>query len=234
MYDRKGLEQRVAKVLEESLIPKHDPPHMNRVYRWQRAINNGEGGIADDDIMHADSWLHDVGHAIPDPTDLTHERHPIRSVEFARKILPEFGFRHYKIPLTLKAIRWHDDTKPWGTHQKFKEPAVLILQDADNLEAIGEIGVKRIIAYSNSVGMNYFIPELSWNDPESKSKSLLHNIYAHLNVYNVLNTKTAKEFAKPMIKYQYNYLKQELMKYYSTKDESSIAHRIPPISCDLS
>jgi len=229
MYDSVGLEQRVSKLLEESKISEHDPAHMKRVHLYQRKINRGEGNLVDDEIMHANSWLHDVGHISynsEDPTSF--DKHPERSVEIAKKILPEVGFPEEKLELVLKAIRWHDDTKPWGTHQKFDEPEVLILQDADNLEAIGEIGVKRLIAYGNTVNMPYFIPELSWDDPEAKSKSILHNIYAHLNIYNLLNTKTAKEIAKPMLKHMYDFIKQEIIKFYSAKDEHEIADKIPP------
>ena len=209
MYNRNGLEHRILEILKNS-TPGHDPEHMKRVYELQKEINDGEGKIADDDIMHADSWLHDVGHTIYDPKDPRYEKHPQRSVEIARKILPEFNFPESKLQLTLKAIRWHDDTKPWGSHKKFNEPEILILQDADNLEALGEIGVKRIIAYCETVGIAYFAPGLSWNDPNAKFKSALHNIYAHLSLYDVLNTETARRLAVQKIKYQCAFLEREL------------------------
>lgn len=196
---KKELDSRVKEMLESSnAISGHDIYHMRRVWHLAEKIADGERVPADLDVVYAACLLHDAGHTKPDiKNDPTHEGHPKRSVEIAKQILPEVGFPKKKMPLTLQAILLHDDTKPWGKFIKTDKREIWYVQDADNLEAIGAIGLTRIIAYCSKVGMALYIPELPLDDPGAKSKSIIHDIYAHLSVY--LNTETAKIIAAPRI-----------------------------------
>ncbi|MBD3262791.1 HD domain-containing protein [Candidatus Woesearchaeota archaeon] len=234
MYNRNILKQSAIDILENS-TKGHDIEHMEMVYNLSQRINKGEEFPADDDILYAASWLHDLGHTIYDPEDPSYSKHPEKSVDIARDILEDVGFPMDKRLLTLKAILLHDDRKPWGTHKSVDEIEVKIIQDADNLEALGERGVKRIIAYCETVHMPYFNPSLKWNDSEAKSQSILHNIYAHMEIYNKLHTNTAKILGKSKIHQHYYMLKQLIEKHNNLcEDKRGIADTIPPLPCDIS
>jgi uncharacterized protein len=217
---KEKLESRVKEILENSnAISGHDIYHMKRVWHLAKQIAAGENVPVDLDVVYAACLLHDAGHTIPDiKNDPTHEGHPKRSVQIAKQILPEVGFPQKKMPLTLQAILLHDDTKPWGSFTKTDKREIWYVQDADNLEAIGAMGLTRIIAYGAKVGMALYTPERPLDDPESKSKSIIHDIYAHLSVY--FNTETAKIIAAPRICFAKQYIAEFLGEFtYDTNQQ---------------
>jgi HD superfamily phosphodiesterase len=193
MYRREDLEKVIEKILEKS-TPGHDIEHMLRVWNLAKQIIDGEKISVDEEIVYAACMLHDVGHTIYDPKDPLYVKHPIRSMEIARKVLPEIGFPEEKIPLTLEAIRLHDDTKPWGTKTKTDKREIWYVQDADNIEALGANGLTRLILFCiPTAKMKDYIPELSLDDPKARWESMVHDVYAHgLELYDNLHTHTAK------------------------------------------
>ncbi len=78
----------------------------------------------------------------------------------------------------------------------------LILQDADNLDAIGAIGIGRTFTYGGSHGITLWAPEIPLNSEGSYDESMIHDPSTIHHFYHKLfrldenmNTNVSKEIA---------------------------------------
>lgn len=120
-------------------------------YRWehiQQVVRNGRwllaGLSADDDVVLAGCWLHDVKKGGPN--------HAQRGADFAREFLPTIDFPPHKVEAVAQAIAQHeglwraDPTWERNPNAPFRaapplEPIeVAILWDADKLSKVGPVG----------------------------------------------------------------------------------------------
>ena len=99
---------------------------------------------ADDDILFAAAWLHDLGvfhgHRPEDLEALARWDNVAYAVQQTPGLLARFAFPAEKIPQVLECIR---------QHQAQADPKTLeatILRDADILEQLGAIGILRTVA----------------------------------------------------------------------------------------
>ena len=116
--------------------------HQPRLYELTRQV--ADGLAADDDILFAAAWLHDlgvfVGHRPEEPVALAQWDNVAYACARAPALLVGFGFPAAKIPAVVEAIR---------THTPAGEPTTLegvILRDADILEQLGAVGLLRTIS----------------------------------------------------------------------------------------
>ncbi len=114
--------------------PSHDFSHVKRVVRLCEVIRREEGGDAE--VLRAAAWLHDVGRPVEERTG---EDHAKVGAEIAEEILPEVGFPEGKVGEVVHAIEAHR----YSTGPDPETLEAMILQDADNLDAMGAIGVAR-------------------------------------------------------------------------------------------
>lgn len=123
----------------ELLHPAWGPEHYRRLYSMCRHIVEVEELLADDDVLFAIAWLHDVGTFGPyackgaDP--------PTCAARAAESILPQTGFPAEKVALAARIIREHSFE---GEDRDTVEARVL--RDADMLEFLGAIGLVRLLA----------------------------------------------------------------------------------------
>lgn len=117
--------------------------HQPRLYALTRAIAAAHPE-ADDDILYAAAWLHDMGvftgHRPEQPDLLAQWDNVAYAIGIAPGILAQAGFPAGKVEAVLEAIRHH---------QPSAEPQTLestILRDADILEQLGAVGVLRTVA----------------------------------------------------------------------------------------
>ena len=77
----------------------------------------------------------------------------------------------------------------------------LILQDADNLDAIGAIGIGRTFAYAGAYGSPMYVPDIplgreSYDESDLSDPSAIHHFYSKLlKLKDNMHTKTAREIA---------------------------------------
>jgi uncharacterized protein len=116
--------------------------HMPRLYAL--ACQIARGLEADDDVLFAAAWMHDlgvfIGHRPEDPEALKAWNHVPYTIAQARVLLPGWGFPPAKLDAVAEVIR---------THQPHDEPILIeavILRDADILEQLGAIGALRALA----------------------------------------------------------------------------------------
>ncbi|KZN25276.1 phosphohydrolase [Haladaptatus sp. R4] len=123
----------------ENVAPAHDWHHV------QRVANLAETLAAEYDpdgrILFSAVWLHDIGRGREDRGEI--EDHAEWGAEEAKGILAEFGAAEHEIRAVQHCIRAHrfsNDVEPETLEAK-------LLSDADNLDALGAVGIARVFCY---------------------------------------------------------------------------------------
>lgn len=140
-----ALRDRVAALLDDD--PGHDLEHCLRVAGW--TIRCAEGR-ADPRECVAAALLHDVVNVPKDHPDRA--RASERSAERARALLPEHGFDAVAIGRIAQAIEDHSFSRGATPRDALGDA----LQDADRLEALGALGLMRVISTGTRMGARYF------------------------------------------------------------------------------
>ena len=132
--------------------PVHDFDHILRVYKMAERLALAEG--ADLEIVRAAALLHDAeGSHLADPAKRA--THQFASADFAAGVLSAEGWHAERIAAVQHCIRAHrfrDTSEPPHTLE------AQILFDADKLDAIGAVGIARVIAYSARTPRPFYAP----------------------------------------------------------------------------
>ena len=140
----------------------HDISHFRRVWKTARTLNQMEGAQADELVLLAAAYLHDIV-SLP-------KNHPERhlSSRLAAKeaaiILLELGFPTDKINTVCHAIEAHS----FSANLPANTLEAKLLQDADRMEALGAIGLARVFYTSGRMEREMFDPY----DPLAKHRQL--------------------------------------------------------------
>lgn len=130
----------------------HDIAHFRRVWKTARQLNQQEGGPANELVLLAAAYLHDIV-SLP-------KNHPERhlSSRFAAKeaavILLDLHFPMEIIDSVCHAIEAHS----FSANLEAKTIEAKILQDADRMEALGAIGLARVFYTSGRMEREMFDP----------------------------------------------------------------------------
>jgi uncharacterized protein len=152
--------------------PVHNFDHILRVYRMAEKIALAEG--ADLDIVRAAALLHDAEGS--NPADKARRKlHHHASAEFAAEVLRAEGWDAQRIAAVQHCIRAHrfrDASEPPQTLE------AKTLFDADKLDAIGAIGLTRMIAYCTLAGQPlYWPPSKQFIETGKKEPGEPHSSY---------------------------------------------------------
>ncbi len=190
----------------------HDIAHLERVMRLALHIQKEEGG--DRLIIGISAYLHDI-HRL-----LENREHkffsPKMSLPIVKDLLKSVDFPDREISKVLHCIEFHEeyDFTPQG--KTVSDLETLILQDADNLDAMGAIGIARAFMYAGHHGAVMWNPEVPLN-PEAlfeDAKSLddastIHHFYHNiLKLCDNMNTSTAKSIAKDRQEFTQEYIER--------------------------
>jgi uncharacterized protein len=130
----------------------HDPGHFRRVWKAAAEINREEGGVADDLILLAAAYFHDIV-SLPKNDPRRAESSRLSAEKAALLLEEEFvGFPREKIAGVYHAILAHSFSAGIAP----ETPEARILQDADRLEALGAIGVARVFYTAGQLGAQLF------------------------------------------------------------------------------
>ena len=148
---------------DDSVGPTHDWSHVERVERLalelatERATD--EGGRAEDDavdrrVLSLAALLHDVGRPGEEMGEV--DDHATWGAREARRILDELGAEEPTIRAVEHAIsahRYSNDVEPETVEAR-------LLSDADNLDALGAVGIARCFSYGGENGVPIHDPDL--------------------------------------------------------------------------
>lgn len=172
----------------------HDISHLKRVFKNAIKIQQKEGG--DLYVIAVSALIHDLHRLMSNQQK--HYIQPVESLDFAKQILLDCNVDLNKLDNILEVVKNHDEK-----HNKNFSLETLIIQDADILDAIGEIGLQRTLRYCKT----HNIPTSSLKPldcaeyiPDINPISTCHYIYRTMipNAKN-LYTNTAKQLAKDKI-----------------------------------
>jgi uncharacterized protein len=163
----------------------HDWWHIERVRRLAKFINEKES-LADPFTLEIAVLLHDTADSKFAGNDIE------QGYEMILDFMERNGMSDIKDQV-IEVIRNASFSKKNPTGN-LNDPLLLVLQDADKLDAIGAIGVARAFNYGGFRNNAIFIPD---EKPEGKSKSTIGHFYDKLlKLKDMMNTVTGKSIAE--------------------------------------
>ena len=216
----KGMIKMIEKYIEElrpyviELFGKdssgHDITHLERTKEVALYISKREGG--DEIIVGISSFLHDVHRIMQNETGSYVS--PKNSLPKVREILSHVDLTEEQKEKICFAIEHHEEYN-WN-ETNVTDINALILQDADNMDAIGAIGLGRVFVYGGAHNRPMYedVP-LNTNDDYVEEKgddeSSIHHCYHKLfKLADNMNTKTGKEMAQKRVEFMKMFVKEFL------------------------
>lgn len=172
----------------------HEMSHHIRVYRVAKRIAEEEG--ADVEVVCAAALTHDLHRTMGDKDTYTD---PEESLDTIEEILQDVGFAEDKIQKVLYCVLVHEDYS-FENKNEAKTLESQVLQDADNLDAIGSVGIARTFRFGGSRGLPMWNEgeELSQEyDKEEIEDSAVKHIHEKLlRLKDGMNTTSGRKIAK--------------------------------------
>lgn len=185
----------------------HDIAHFRRVWKTARQLNLNEGNPANNLVLLAAAYLHDIV-SLPKNHPERHLSSRLAAKE-AAVILLELCFPYQHIDAVCHAIEAHS----FSANLEAKTIEAKILQDADRMEALGAIGLARVFYTSGRMERDMF----DSYDPLAKHRQLDDLQYAldhfFVKLYKVadsMQTKAGKEMAQQRREFLEQYVSQLL------------------------
>lgn len=138
---------------DERVPPAHDWHHVERVEALATRLAAGRPDV-DREVLEYAVLLHDVGRPAEDAGEI--DDHAEWGAGEARRILRDLGVDAKTIDAVCHCIRAHrysTDVEPETLEAK-------LLSDADNLDALGAVGIARTFSHGAEVGAPIHDPDL--------------------------------------------------------------------------
>lgn len=192
----------------------HDISHLERVMKLALYLQEREGG--DRVVVGIAGFLHDV-HRL-----MQNERHgefvqPRESLPKIRSILSNVDLSSEQIEKICYAIEYHEGYN-WNDNN-ITDINTLILQDADNLDAIGALGIARCFKYCGAHGVPMYepnlplIPKTNYEEKGNDVSGIHHFYNKLLRLGEYMNTNTAKEIAEERTTFMKEFVKTFLKEW---------------------
>ncbi len=162
----------VSKSFYNESEPAHDFQHVERVKKL--CLKIGEELDADREVLEVAALFHDIGRN--KETEGLIECHAEWSSEKTAEILEERGLDRNFIEKVCECIETH-------RYSRGGEPSTLeskILSDADNLDALGAVGISRVFSYGGSNEVRFTGEDSSLEHIREKILDLENRIYTDI------------------------------------------------------
>lgn len=180
----------------------HDITHLTRTMNIALYIQEKEGG--DRLIIGIAAFLHDVHRIMENEINKNKDEYqfvsPKDSIPKVKEILTHVELDDVQIEKICYAIENHE-LYNWNG-ENVDDLNTLILQDADNLDAIGAVGIARSFSYGGSHNVPMYDDNVPLENNEGYVEghidpSSIHHFYHKLfKLGDQMNTETAKVLAK--------------------------------------
>ena len=193
----------------------HDISHLVRVMNLALYIQEREGG--DRIIIGISAFLHDVHRIMENETGVFTS--PTHSIPKVKEILSHIDLTEEQVNEICFAIENHENYN-WNGNN-VDDINALILQDADNLDAIGAIGIGRAFTAGESYNLKMYdetreLDSSSAYVEGSKDYSVIHHFYRKLfKLGDYMNTKTGREIAKKRTDFMKNFTEEFINEWNS-------------------
>ena len=187
----------------------HDINHLKRVQSISLKLQEEEGG--DKLVIAISAFLHDIHRIIQKETGKFCS--PKDSLHEIKKILDKVNIQNEKKERILHCIEYHEEYDFSEKGKTVNDIETLILQDADNLDAMGAIGIGRAFSFGGAHKIPMWTPNKSFHrenfDESEQDPSTIHHFYSKLlKLKNNMNTRTAKEIAEKRHDFMKHFLKE--------------------------
>jgi len=196
----------------------HDYWHMERAKNLALKIQEKEGG--DRIVVGLAAFLHDIHRIMQNERGVFVD--PKESIPKVREILNNTDLDVETVDKICFAIENHEIYNWNGSN--VEDINTLIVQDADNLEAIGAIGVGRCFSYGGSRKIEMYNPEIPLNESTDYAEekgddpTSLHHFYHKLfKLKDNMNTNTAKKIAEDRVAFMRNFAEEFLDEWNGKK-----------------
>lgn len=175
----------------------HDIYHLKRVLNNALSIQEKEGG--DRVIIAVSALLHDIHRIIQKETGKFCS--PKDSLPKVESILDKTNLIEKQKNKILHCIEFHEEYDFSENGKTVNDIETLILQDADNLDAIGAVGVSRTFTFGGANDLPIWIPEKQFDrqifDELENDSSSIHHFYSKLlRLKDNMNTNSGKIMAE--------------------------------------
>lgn len=148
--------------------PAHDWHHVQRVETLAECLLESYPA-ADEATVRLAVLLHDIGRPREDRGDV--DDHARWGAQAAESILVDHGVPRDRIEAVCHAILVHR----YSSDQEPESREAEILCDADNLDALGAVGVARCFTYGGEVGRPIHDPELTPDEDDTAAGATNYN-----------------------------------------------------------
>ncbi|MFC4540961.1 HD domain-containing protein [Halosolutus amylolyticus] len=149
--------------------PAHDWHHVQRVDALAETLADRHPDPVDERVLHLAVALHDVGRSREDRGEI--DDHATWGAREAGEILEDVGADATTIDAVQHCIRAHrysNDVEPETIEAK-------LLSDADNLDALGAVGIARVFAYGGELGSPIHDPSVPVAEDETSAGATQYN-----------------------------------------------------------
>lgn len=182
----------------------HDMSHLERTMKNALYIQSKEGG--DQLVIGVAAFLHDI-HRLKE-NESGKYCSPKDSLPIVEKLLNKVSFPKELILKVLNAIEHHEMYNWHDNENKKRDIETLIVQDADNLDGIGTMGIARTFCYAGSHKLKLYDPKIPLNESDDyqeenggQESSIYHFYHKLFKLGDYMNTATAKNLSKERIEY---------------------------------
>lgn len=189
-----ALAEAYAKDKMKLYDPGHDWWHVLRVRKLSISINMIEN-IADPLILDLAAILHDVADSKFNNSEAYAE---------LENFLESTGVPglNDRLPGIIKNVSFSNKNKSGN----LSDPVLMVLQDADRLDAIGAIGIARAFSYGSSRNNPIYLPP---DEHGAMEPSTVRHFYDKLlRIKDLMNTDTGRKMAGERHKFLDTYLEQ--------------------------
>lgn len=187
----------------------HDIGHLERTMNNALFLQKHEGG--DELIIGTAAFLHDI-HRV-----LQKERGkyctPKESLPIVKELLEKVEFPIDKTDKVLHSIEHHEIYNWNESRSQVSDIETLILQDADNLDAIGAIGIARLFSYGGAHNIIMYEPDIPLNtnddydeENDDDESAIYHCHHKLFKLEDNMNTSTGKKLASDKTNYMKDYV----------------------------
>ena len=161
----------------------HDMAHVWRVFRLGADIATEVD--ANREVVGAAALTHDLHRVLDDGTGLE----PAETLSEVRAVLQGAGFEG-EVSAVEHCVAVHDEYEFRGMDVEPETLEAKVLRDADNLDAMGAVGVARTFAFGGAHGSSLW-------DPEGKTYSQIYHFEDKLlELRDEMHTEPAREIAE--------------------------------------
>nr|WP_227374809.1 HD domain-containing protein [Haladaptatus halobius] len=178
-----------AKTYFEDVAPTHDWHHVRRVATLAETL--AAEYDADETVLFVAVWLHDIGRGREDRGEI--DDHAEWGAREAKRILADFDPARETVEAVQHCVRAHrfsNDVEPETLEAR-------LLSDADNLDALGAVGIARNFCYSGEHGKPLHDPDrpIETDDTAAGSTAVNHFHKKILRIPKRMHTDAGRKLA---------------------------------------